>query len=49
MKTVTRCPKNRDGFGLPADQTVTESVTTLSHHTHTATRASGVEGGQHGE
>lgn len=36
MKTVTRCPKNRDEIALSPEQFVTLSVTSLYYHTFTA-------------
>lgn len=36
MKTVTRCPKNRDEIALLPHQFVTVFVTSLSYHTYTA-------------
>lgn len=36
MKTVTRCPENRDEIDVPRTNFVTLSVTTLSYHTYTA-------------
>lgn len=36
MKTVTRCPKNRDENGIPSGTFVTLSVTSLFYHTNTA-------------
>lgn len=35
MKTVTRCPKNRDENGISVDSFVTVFVTSLFYHSHT--------------
>lgn len=47
MKTVTRCPKNRDENGSFAVNFVTVSVTSLIYHTYQAKLERRPEGGEH--
>lgn len=48
MKTVTRCPENRDEIDLPLERFVTLSVTSLFYHTYTACRTTAEQtGGSH--